>query len=154
MKEGNRSRKNLLPASVFLALITYVAGSTGPIIVHGVHLLHHVIVLQVYVHLDEGNHQRTHTHLHGTDRAEKHTHGDLIDHAVIWSNAGADEERSAHTVQESRFSLHIPLIPFSSRTSFTDLSSATLRNDRLDGRLRPEPPTPPPRVSLPQQSSI
>jgi hypothetical protein len=29
-----------------------------------------------------------------------------------------------------------------------------LRNDRLDGRLRPEPPTPPPRVSLPQQSSI
>ncbi len=133
---------HLLHACVILALFAYGAGSTGPVIVHTVHLLHHLFVLHGHLHVEE------------TDHAEEHTHGDLIDHAVIWSNAGGDEEGSTHTIQQSRFSLHIPLVPFSSRTSFRDLSCNTLRNDRIGGQLRAEPPTPPPRFGPPQQFSI
>jgi hypothetical protein len=140
--ERASNRERLLHACVILALFAYGAGSTGPVIVHTVHLLHHLFVLHGHLHVEE------------TDHAEEHTHGDLIDHAVIWSNAGGDEEGSTHAIQQSRFSLHIPLVPFSSRTSFTDLSCNTWRNDRIGGQLRAEPPTPPPRFALSPQFSI
>ena len=135
-------------ATVLLALIAYMAGSAGPLFVHGVHLLHHTFVLRDHIHVGESEHDRGHTDPHDREREKVHTHGDLIDRALRWSNAAAGEDRSAHTILESRLSAHVLVVPLSARTSGTDLNTALPEMERLEGRLRPEPPTPPPRAGL------
>ena len=144
-RHGIRGR--LLGASALLALLAYLAGSTGPVIVHGVHLLHHALVLHEHLHIGEADHQKAQRRPHSTDDEIGHTHGALIDHALIWSNVDAEEERSAHTLQESRFSLHLPLIPFTPQDLLRHLHPALFKNEHPGGRLRPEPLTPPPRCS-------